>query len=230
MERKSSSSAFTLFELLVVISIILIVSSVIFVSGTSGDGTRLNTSVRVVSSLVQAARGQAILKNAEALLLIHNDSTDSEKFRRFWGIVYEQEDDPSTAEDEAGWVAANQGTYLPQGIYFDPDLESSNFGLNGRAVRIEIDHFPSINPQKGESFSTSSEPESNSYLFYRFYPNGTVEAVNEWMVLRAGNLTPDGELADYDPSGEQSQLKAALILRRSGGVTSVRDPADIENN
>ena len=84
--------AFTLIELLVVISIILIASSIIFIGGNSGAGSALSSSLRIVSGIAQGARGQAILKNAETRLIIHNDPSDLEKYRRFFGIVYEDND------------------------------------------------------------------------------------------------------------------------------------------
>lgn len=226
MKRKLSSSGFTLIELLVVISIILIASSIIFIGGTGGDGVKLSSSLRIASGIAQGARGQAILKNADTLLLIHNDPNDPEKFRRFLGIAYYQDDDSSTPVDEEGWVAATQGTYLPEGIYFDPSLESANFGLSGRDVRVVMD-FPSIKPQKTPTFSSSNAELADSYLFYSFNSNGTSASPNEWMVFRGGNLTPDGTLADYDPTGEKSQLKGALIFRRTGTTTPVNDPTAI---
>ena len=147
MKRNQSSHGFTLIELLVVISIILIASSIIFIGGSGGDGPKLSSATRIVSGVAQGARGQAILKSADTLLLIHNDPTDPDKFRRFIGIAFEQSDDASTpVDDEAGWVAATQGTYLPEGIYFDPELKSGNFGMNSRDVRVVLD-YPLTRPQ-----------------------------------------------------------------------------------
>lgn len=226
MKRNQSSHGFTLIELLVVISIILIASSIIFIAGSGGDGPKLSSATRIVTGVAQGARGQAILKNADTLLLIHNDSTDPDKFRRFIGIVYEQSDDASTTENEAGWVAATQGTYLPEGIYFDPDLESENFGINSRDVRVVLE-YPLTRPQPSPAFSSSSDGIPSSYLFYRYNSNGTSANPNEWMVLRSGALNPDGTLRDYDTRGEKAQLKSALIFRRAGTTTSVNDPTKI---
>lgn len=226
MKRNQSSQGFTLIELLVVISIILIASSIIFIGGSGGDGPKLSSATRIVSGVAQGARGQAILKNADTLLLIHNDAADPDKFRRFIGIAYEQSDDASTPVNESGWVAATQGTYLPEGIYFDPELESGNFGMNSRDVRVVLD-YPLTRPQPSPGFSSISDGIPSSYLFYRFNSNGTSANPNEWMVLRAGTLNPDGTLRDYDPSGEKAQLKSALIFRRVGTTTSVNDPTKI---
>ena len=125
--NSSKRSAFTLIELLVVISIILIASSIIFVGGGSGGGVSLSSSRRIVSGIVQGARGQALLKHSTTRVIIHNDPADIDKYRRFFGIVFWElertgiSDDPSTPDDESvkgAWIAGTQGTYLPEGIYF----------------------------------------------------------------------------------------------------------------
>jgi len=113
--------AFTLIELLVVISIILIASSIIFIGGNSGAGSSLSSSLRIVSGIAQGARGQAILKNAETRLIIHNDPTDLEKYRRLVGMVYYGTD----RNGVEGWIAATHGTMLPEGIYFDAGTSAS---------------------------------------------------------------------------------------------------------
>jgi len=195
--------AFTLIELLVVISIILIASSIIFIGGNSGAGSSLSSSLRIVSGIAQGARGQAILKNAETRLIIHNDPSDLEKYRRFFGIVYEDND------NSGQWIAATQGTYLPDGIYFDPTLVSS---ASSSKMNLE---YPRIN--------AVSESGSN-YYYYTFNSNGTSANANDWLPIRAGNLDATGALVPYDSAGETASLKAALIFRQAGTTTPVTDP------
>ena len=195
--------AFTLIELLVVISIILIASSIIFIGGNSGAGSSLSSSLRIVSGIAQGARGQAILKNAETRLIINNDPSDLEKYRRFFGIVYEDND------NSGQWIAATQGTYLPDGIYFDPTLLSS-----ASSSRMNLE-YPRIN--------AVSESGSN-YYYYTFNSNGTSANANDWLPIRAGNLDATCSLVPYDSAGETAFLKAALIFRRAGTTTPVTDP------
>jgi len=197
--------AFTLIELLVVISIILIASSIIFIGGNSGAGSSLSSSLRIVSGIAQGARGQAILKNAETRLIIHNDPTDLEKYRRLVGMVYYGTD----RNGVEGWIAATQGTMLPEGIYFDPTLVSS---ASSSKMNLE---YPRIN--------AVSESGSN-YYYYTFNSNGTSANANDWLPIRAGNLDATGALVPYDSAGETAFLKAALIFRRAGTTTPVTDP------
>lgn len=212
----SKKAAFTLIELLVVISIILIASSIIFIGGTGGDGAKLSSAQRIVSGIAQGARGQAILKNANTRLIIYSDSAsnlDDEKKLRYFGIVYEATDTPAAGD----WLAATQGTYLPEGIYFNKELSKdwaeSKLNLN----------YPRQSPQ--------TEGSGDEYYYYEFNSNGTMAPGfdNDWLALQAGTLKPDsgGNLAVDFSDQENVGLKAALIFRRTGTTTPVTDPSDI---
>lgn len=210
-----SKRAFTLVELLVVISIILLASSVIFLGSGGGDGAKLSSSQRIVSGIAQGARGQAILKNADARLIIYSETNtdgDPDKFLRYFGIVYRD-------EDETGWIAATQGTYLPEGIYFNPDLSSTNDWPSGSTMPLD---FPRSTVQTGGS---------ETYYYYEFTSNGNMarDFQNAWLVLQAGTLKPNGgDLTVVFDEEENENLKTALIFRRAGTTTPVNDPGDID--
>lgn len=212
-----SKRAFTLVELLVVISIILLASSVIFLGSGGGDGAKLSSSQRIVSGIAQGARGQAILKNADTRLIIYadtNTSGDPDKLLRFFGIVYEGVD----ANGGAGWIAATQGTYLPEGIYFNPDLSSTN-GWSQQKMQLD---YPRVSASTGGS---------ETFYYYEFTSNGNMarDFQNAWLVLQAGTLKPSGGdlTVDFDEE-ENENLKTALIFRRVGTTTPVNDPGDID--
>ena len=206
-------NAYTLVELLVVISILLFLFSIFVINRNSGDGVRLNSAQRILSGAVKAARGQAILKSANTRLIIHNDPADVDKYRRFFGIIYD-EDDSAGIES---WVAANQGTYLPKGIYFDAatsQSESTDIGASWNVATNEMQiDYPRLSGQAGDS--------GTDYLYYEFNNNGTVSDPNAYLVFRAGRMIPGTGL---DFPGAQSGIISALILRRGGSATIVDDP------
>ncbi len=231
---RSSQSAFTLVELLVVISIILIASSIIFLGGGGGEGAKLSSSQRIVSGIAQGARGQAILKNADARLIIYsetNTSGDPEKFLRYFGIVYWGTDSGGTE----GWLAATQGTYLPDGIYFNDELSKDKDG--GAIPTMDLDY-----PRRNVAGNTNraNGGGSEAYYFYEFSSNGTMAPsgpdtqdaafTNSWLALQAGTLKPDdSDNLTVDFTEEKNQnLKTALIFRRVGTTTPVNDPGDID--
>ena len=230
-------AAFTLVELLVVISIILIASSIIFIGGSGGDGAKLSSSQRIVSGIAQGARGQAILKNAPTRLIIYSDNNpggDPEKYLRYFGIVYYRENATDENGDPLpdGWLAATQGTYLPDGIYFDPDGGPSGGGNAWDGDTMTLD-YPRT--QVGSNTNRTNGGGSDEYYYYEFESNGTMDqdSQNGWLVLRAGLLQPSGEdlevvFPDEAPSiADKENIKAALIFRRVGTTTMVSDPTDI---
>jgi prepilin-type N-terminal cleavage/methylation domain-containing protein len=213
-----SRKAFTLIELLVVISIILIASSIIFIGGTGGDGAKLSSSQRIVSGIAQGARGQAILKNATTRLIIYTDvagNQDDEKKLRYFGIIYEES--PNSNQ----WFAATQGTFLPEGIYFNEDLSVIK---NGALIPMNV-NYPRQSAQSGSN--------GEQYFYYEFNSNGTMATGfdNDWLVLQAGTLKPPAAGAALQvvfDEEENANLKSALIFRRSGTTTPVSDPDDIK--
>ena len=216
MNSSSKKSAFTLIELLVVISIILIASSIIFIDGGGGDGAKLSSSQRIISGIAQGARGQAILKNSTTRIIIYSDlasNKDDEKKLRYFGIVYEDNANPGK------WFAATQGTYLPEGIYFNEAL-SKEFPASSK-MKI---NYPRQSAQSGSS--------GEEYYYYEFNSNGTMATNydNTWLAIQAGTLKPNsGGLLEVDFTEiENEGLKAALIFRRVGTTTLVSDPADIQ--
>jgi prepilin-type N-terminal cleavage/methylation domain-containing protein len=216
MNTHAPNRGFTLIELLVVISLILVASSIIFIGGNAGAGAALSSSTRIVSGIAQGARGQAILRNAKTRLIIHNDlDADADKYRRYFGIVYES----SAGSDE--WIAATQGTFLPEGIYFDPDLSEDHAWSTSATMTLEYPRTFAKAVGTGEAF-----------YYYEYNSNGTAASgfENDWLVLRAGTLRPDdsGDL-DIVVEAEQEAITSALILRRSGTTTMVNDPDDILN-
>jgi prepilin-type N-terminal cleavage/methylation domain-containing protein len=221
MNSYSKNSAFTLIELLVVISIILIASSIIFIGGGGGEGAKLSSSQRIISGIAQGARGQAILKNAKVRLIIYSEANvgmDPEKLLRYFGIIYADPKD-TDQENPTSWIAATQGTYLPEGIYFNKILSQ---GWPGSTMNL---NYPRLSAQSGGS---------EQYYYYEFNSNGTMATGydNTWLAIQAGTLKPNsGGVLGVEESFndiENEGLKAALIFRRVGTTTLVSDPADIQ--
>lgn len=211
--KARAKQAFTLIELLVVISIILIASSIIFIGGSGGDGAALSSSQRIVSGIAQGARGQAILKNAKVRLIINNDTSDIERFRRFFGIVYQGTD----VNGNVGWIAATQGTYLPEGIYFDATTSSGSSGAIWSTVNTMQLDFPKTLAEAGLIGA--------EYYWYEFSSNGNAAAPNAYLVLRAATLlTVANGVSELRVDKDKSFLRTALIFRRVGTTTKVDEP------
>ena len=217
--------AYTLVELLVVIGVLSIAFSLLYIGAGSGDGAKLSSAQRTFAGLVKSARSQAILKNTKVRLIIYDDNDDDvlngldndgnyeiDKYRRFIGIVYDNDPDP----DVESWVAATKGTFLPKGIYFDENLSRTADGSTWSAPTMQID-YPRLNGQNGNS--------GTQYVYYEFYDNGIASAPNAYLVFRAGRFVPGSAAPDFPP--EKANLKSALILRPSGVATVIDRPDSI---
>lgn len=209
-----SKKAYTLVELLVVAAI-LTFGFAVLISSTSGDGAKLSSAQRTLSGLVKAARSQAILKNAQVRLIVHNDDSDLDKYRRFVGVVYFGADSGNTD----GWIAATQGTYLPKGIYFDAVTSDNESAWNGSITNM---NYPRRSAQPGNA--------GTEYLYYEFNDNGTSLTQNAYLVFRAAAMIPNAdnsEVSELRVSPGQSGLVSGLILRSSGTATLIDEPGAI---
>lgn len=209
----TQKKAYTFVELLVVISALLLSFSILATNTNSGDGARLSSGQRILSSRVKAARGQAILKSAATRLIIHDDPMDVDKYRRFIGIVYDQDNDNATES----WVATDRGVYLPKGIYFDAVISQSKSGDMGAVWTVDNNtmkiNYPRLSGQSGDL--------GTAYLYYEFNSSGACSESNACLVFRAGRMVPGTGLEFPD---SQSGIISALILRRSGSATVVENP------
>ena len=209
--------AYTLVELLVVIAVIAILFTVVFVGTSSTDGTRLSSAERTLAGLIKTARSQAILKSTKVRMIIHDDNSNIEKFNRFIGIVYQN-------DDGSGWIAADKGTYLPKGIYFD---ETRSNALSPSAIPSMLINYLRLSAQSGnaEFDSDGNQIIRPSYLYYEFNDNGTFAVPNMYLVFGVGQFTP-GDKNPTFPTAKDN-LKSALLIRRSGSAVLIDDPGTI---
>ncbi len=223
MSKICNNVAFTLIELLIVLGLIMVASSVMVISTSNNDGLALKSSQRLISSIAHGARGQAILNQAKTRIIIYADKgvkRDEEKFLRYIGIITQDEKNPKK------WNAATKGTYLSKGIYFIPQLTRQINGIGKsqglKTMRLEYPRIKSQLAGKGEEF-----------YFYEFNQNGTIDNhfVNHWLLIGAGALRPNNygklDVSFADPS--KSGLKSGLIFRRVGSTSLVTDPNQIES-
>lgn len=221
--RAKARGGFTIIELLVVIGIILLVSSVIFIGGNSGSGAKLSSAQRIMSGVAQGARGQAILKGMPTRLIMYSDvsgNTDVEKKLRYCGIIYGDPETVDASGNPTRWLAATQGTILPEGIYFNPTSSATKWSA-GSVPTMQLE-YPRLN--------AVAEGSGDEFYYYEFNSNGTMGSAfrNAWLILQAGSLLPSGASLAVDFSEPENEyLVAGLIFRRVGTTTLVTDPEAI---
>lgn len=243
--RNSSLKGFTLIELIVVLSIIVILGTMGIVGyQASVPPGAVNAARNEFHGLLRFTREQAIIRASNAMLIVNYDNTDPEKFLRYVGVVVEDEFDSGT------WRAAHSGIYLPKGVYFvprevapltdgfafdslwpalgaDPDMRSEYYctgGASGNAIgAIE---YPVINTVVLDA-STGSEQD---WIGYQFGPDGHVKkayfsacsgatgTIGNHIVLGLASPQSDGSLLF-----EGSDKTVGIILRINGISYAVDD-------
>ncbi len=121
--------AFTLIELLVVIGIIGLLAGVIGMALGGGDsGTALRASQSTVFSLVASARGQAILNQGTARLVVYADTTKSPTTNnlRYLQVISTPDATPTAA---SVWTATGDGVTLGGGVYVVPPTAAGTMNL-----------------------------------------------------------------------------------------------------
>jgi len=206
--KTARKKAFTLIELLVVIALISFLAVAIGKALQSPEaGVGLSTAQRIAASLVQATRSQAVLKRTRARLLINANPAGDDKRHRYFGVVYEARGRSNS------WLAANDGIYLPRGIYFD--VANSTQYEAGGGWNIPF-------PRSGAV--SAGDPGSDTWYYYEFASNGICRNAGARFVLAVGHVNgPDGSVR-LSPD----QL-GGFIIHRLGSISFARNPDDLRD-
>lgn len=236
-----SQSGFTLLELVVVLSIMVILSTMGFVAyeATAPPGA-VNAGRNTLHGLMRFAREQAIMRGSNAMLIINYDSSDADKFLRYAGVIVEEE------YNSTNWKAAHSGVYLPKGVYFVPQSGEGADGFEFDAQWLLADVRSQYHCSNGDStkaiggveypilntiYLDASTGEEQDWIGYQFGPDGRVKGVDfaacsadggsqsNHIVVGTARYQPEGGLLFED--GEQAR---GFIIRLNGVSYAVDDP------
>jgi len=260
--------AFTLVEMMVVVALIGILAAVVGISlNGGGQGMALGNAQRTLMVMIEAARSSAQRYHTRARLIIFADKNAvpgtsptsagiDPKVLRFYGVVYAESDDP-TVIGMAGlpvgqkpyqtWVAATDGSYLPEGLYFVPshpstfalDLPGFAQDVKGNAITdaysypnlTTLDDHPGVTTglmQINFPLSQSFEGDGDWYYFIEFAPDGFYYNTNGNNNIYIGTaVAPTDSTVDFRGSGTNpSRTFTGVQLRMLGGAEPFRSPDD----
>src|SRR5690625_2670234 len=230
-------TGFTLIELLVVMAVIAVFLGVIGLAvSSSGGAMGTQAAQRTVTTMISAARSQAISSQSKVRLIIHADPPAAgdmadprrEKFLRFMAMLV---DGPN------GWEELNDGTYLPKGTYVVPPwtLDAPAPTIGGNIISVsssdwEHERRSIVEPQTMQyayGDPTGAAP-TNHYIFIEFDPRGTTEPTTEIggreyerrIVLAPAKTT--GSIPHFANNEDLNVLGG--VIRRNGSFTLINDP------
>ena len=120
-------------------------------------------------------------------------------------------------ENPNKWIAGTEGTFLPKGVYFRPDL-SNLVNSRGKQIGKMYINYPRIKPQ------INNKRLGEEYYYYEFNANGTMGSgfVNTWLIFGAGSLRNKGsQEIDISFDKPSQGLKSGLIFRKAGSTILV---------
>ncbi|MBK1876533.1 hypothetical protein [Pelagicoccus mobilis] len=180
--RYSRQSGFTLFEILVLLTVMVVIAGISFLSlAQTNEDRSLEKAADILHAMVRVARTEAITRGVHSRLIVNLDTNDEDRYLRRLGVIVE--------DDTSGqWVAVDRGMSLPGGVFVVPQSGSivlpggwpdsgrrsvyrvTNTDSDGSSVRTF--EYP-LKASVGES--TSSAP---SWMCIQFSPNGRLSTGN----------------------------------------------------
>jgi prepilin-type N-terminal cleavage/methylation domain-containing protein len=215
--------AFSLIELMVVVSIIAFTALGFALALKDTGGSSLASGQTQLATMVGTARAQAALHQTEARLLIYGtrppggDTTTPEKFLRLMQVV--RADPPGQTTT---WVPASGAISLPRGIYVVPTA------VNGLLAAGVV--WPSSNPVLLSTLGGPFNPaqpvgtpfSGGTAFFIQFNADGTVPQVGTQPYARLLVSTAALSAANL-PQFNNAAAVRGLVIRPSGAVTFVND-------
>jgi len=228
--RCASNHGFTLAELLVVILIISIMSSLVVASLSGAGGSEdLNTSVSRLSKYFEYAQSSAVTQKTPMRVAIPYDPSDTDRFLRYAIIFYFDADDNT-------WRALDEGQYMPAGVYFSPGLSTPTQDTSPPLkmcvgtmdwTDFSVDSFTELVDMR-TPFDASSGTDRTLYtgedkwLVYEFASNGTMTNAGQRLVLAQGLINASNQL-----QVPNSDLTDGFVIFRAGRPVHFLAPEQI---
>ena len=224
------AAAFSLLELLVVISIIAVLMTI----GSYGiknfsKASGVSAAIPIAQGVFSQARSLAIEKGTDTRVLIQTDNDavsmlNRERNLRYMLVQYlDTKETEVTTDDE--WLAASKGVYLPEGVYYSIDLSNLSNAPNVTVVTTSMPGLASdIVGCRTYEFNSqgiiTSPPPTNGTAYGNDVPR---------FVVRAGNLPP-GRLKAIAASGAGESNASGFVIWKNGRTAVFRHPDQIASS
>jgi prepilin-type N-terminal cleavage/methylation domain-containing protein len=201
-------SGFSLLEMLCVVAIMSILSTVMVMSFRSVDAAKLTTAGNTMADALSWARQNSIARNAFTAVVVK--TTPSGAYCSYCLLQLQQNSDGSYG----GWTALTAWKKLPTGIYFYANTGVTDNFLNGSdTVPVSL---PTSFPFQGQQIDLTS-----STIFHVYQPDGSLISNQEFRLrLTEGVADSSGNVTvtQVDGTGTPINRYDVLILRDTGQV------------
>lgn len=231
---RGTRRGFSMIELLAVVGIISVMAVIIGVSlGGKNESLSVGNGQRIASSVFQSARSIAVLRQAHTRVIIYRDhANDPQKFLRYMGVVYLKDGVNLLDATVDDWIPANQGTYLPEGVFYVPDDVVGLTGVNidtsdyGNDLLVSDPNYSGTSTMSAK-FPVVGSSSSEDYYFYQFDKNGMSDNPGGYFVINAADTGFDGtdETVDF----KNPLTVSGFAIRRIGGVTLFSDYEEVQS-
>lgn len=206
-DHRSSLSAFTLVEMLVVITIIGILLTV----GALGlrnlsKSSGVTAGVPLAEAVFAEARGVSTGNGGTARVLIAGDPNDNERYLRYMLVVYRSE--------SGRWVAASRGIYLPKGVYFSQEYSYLDHSAETGDIPSESHDIYSSDDSGSSNTNLSGE-----YFYYQFNSEGNAADAGASFIVGTGNKPPGASNPKVGSGSGVANFGGFMIWKK--GTTSV---------
>ena len=218
------AAAFSLLELLVVISIIAVLMTI----GSYGiknfsKASGVSAAIPIAQGVFSQARSLAIEKCTNTRVMMHADNrTDSlnrERNLRYMVVQYlDTKDTEVTTDDE--WVTASKGVKLPEGVYYSLSLSNRSTAPNPGQSSGALPGGAVQNCRTYEFNSQgiiTSPPPTNGTAYGNDVPR---------FVIRAGSLPP-GATEPIPASGAGERNVGGFVIWKNGRTAVFRHPDQV---
>lgn len=202
--RTPAQTGFSLIELLVVVTIIVILSSGIAMMSNSKHGADLKGGVGIAASLFQEARELAMTRNTNTRLMIYADKTDPTRYGRYMVVLYQDVDQTSGS---VVWDMSLTAKALPIGIFFDESLSY----VSGSSSSPQVVLF---------DLKTMTEGTGARWLVYDFTSNGTCSEPGSRFILAGGVINPNTGTLNIP----NANIRDGFIIERVGSAVHYTNP------
>lgn len=207
---KNRVKAFTLFEILVVLLVMVVIAGMTYLSlAKSSNDRALEKGAEMMHSMVRIARTQAIMNGTYARVIINADSGDSEGYLRKMGVMVRDD------ENDNFWYAVERGGFLPEGVFVVP-----------QSGEIELPSGMPRSIYKRENDDASQDTAVFDYQYpLKASVSDSVESDPDWICIQ---FSPNGRLSSINYHGSglvplSNQLILAKGNRRDGTVVFLPD-------